>query len=93
MSTLTGNDGCMLTIIMIIIGATKAKMVPFSVDNQQLRIENTETALFTTKYLTEKLTRKALHPHHTLHSSQNVLPAPQQQKAEECLNIAGEQSI
>ena len=31
---------CTLTMIIAIIGATKAKMVPFSDDNQQLRISN-----------------------------------------------------
>ena len=68
-------------------------MVPFSVDNQQLKIERTQRPHYTTQCLTEKLTKKALHPHHALHSSQNVLPVPQQQRAKEYLNIAGEQSI
>ena len=57
-------------------------------------MENIEITLFTTIQIShEKLTKKALHPHHTPHSIQNVLPAPQQQKAEECLNTTGEQGI
>ena len=93
LNTLKSNNLIpILTMIIAIIGATKTKMVPFSVDNQQLSVWDALSQSIQKiqwniwlQLNKHKLTKKALHYHHVLHSSRNVLLIPQPQITEEYL--------
>ena len=77
---------------MAIMGPTKAKMVPFSVESQQLCGKDNQTWMHNATeqevWCIATLTKQVLHLHHVLHSNLHVLPVQISQKAGEYLNNA-----